>query len=175
MAFAGTNLSSVVIPYSVQTIGENGFNTNINLTSLTFEDTTDNPSQLTTIGDQAFGSCNVTSLQIPYGVTSIGEDAFSWNENLTRVIFEDTEENPSKLESIGGEAFYHAGLLFETEDDPLYIPASVTSIGAYAFDGNPDWTGKIYFIRYKGSQSNLDALGTSWYTHRYTVDVKAIG
>ena len=179
MAFAGTNLSSVTIPYSVTSIGDYAFNGNVNLTSLTFEDTTENPSQLTTIGDSAFEGCNITSLQIPYSVTSIGEDAFYGNYNLSKLTFagsltEITEDNQL---TIGSRAFYGDGLEYLTEDAPLILPARIKSIGDYAFDGNGDdpIRESLLHIRYMGDRNRLDSLlGTNWYNSSITT-VKAYG
>ena len=71
--FQGTGLSSIVIPASIVTIVEGAFSLTPKLTSVTFEPN----SQLTSIGEQAFeGASSLTSITIPSGVTTIGQDAF---------------------------------------------------------------------------------------------------
>ena len=63
------------------------------------------------------------AVRIPEGVTAIAEEAFSGNESITSVTL------PSTLESIGARAFEKCVSLSGT----VRIPASVTSIGSYAF------------------------------------------
>ena len=62
------------------------------------------------------------TLVIPDGVTSIGEEAFSYCSGLTSVNI------PSTVTSIGRSAFYICRTLTS-----VTIPDSVTSIGQYAF------------------------------------------
>ena len=66
----------------------------------------------------------LTSIEIPNGVTSIGEEAFSGCSGLASVTFGDG------VTSIGKKAFYGCSALTNVE-----IPNSVTSIGDYAFYG----------------------------------------
>ncbi|MGN0107274.1 MAG: leucine-rich repeat domain-containing protein [Hominilimicola sp.] len=61
-----------------------------------------------------------TEYKIPDGVTSIGEEAFSWS-SLKRVTV------PDSVTSIGRYAFSWSSLT------SINIPDSVTSIGKYAF------------------------------------------
>ena len=100
---------------------------------------------VTHIGDSAFYCTNVTSIEIPSGVVSIGKSAFTSCGNLTSVTL------PSTLTSIGDSAFYYnvkmtrvnipAGLLSlgkEVFSDctaltEITIPASVTSMGTGMF------------------------------------------
>ena len=83
------------------------------------------PSGVTSIGDDAFRDCsNLTSITIPSSVTSIGGSAFSGCSSLTSVtIF-------YGVTGIGGSAFYNCSSLTS-----VIIPNSVTSIGLGAFSG----------------------------------------
>jgi hypothetical protein len=77
------------------------------------------------IGDNAFRSCrDLTSIEIPSGVTSIGDYALYYCEGLASLII------PSNVLSIGDYAF--AGCTGLTS---IEIPSSVTSIGEGAFGG----------------------------------------
>ena len=76
----------------------------------------------TSIADFLFDSCYLTTLIIPNSVTNIGEDAFSYCENLTSVII------GNSVTSIGDEAFYGCVALTS-----VIIPSSVTDIGEKAF------------------------------------------
>ena len=77
---------------------------------------------VTSIGYWAFLNCDVTSVEIPNSVTSIGEYAFYYCTGLTSV------EIPSSVTSIGDFAFNNCYKLTSVE-----IPSSVTSIGDFAF------------------------------------------
>ena len=75
----------------------------------------------TGIADDAFSVCSgLTSITIPNGVTSIGNQAF-FGAGLTSVTI------PNSVKSIGPQAFAHCGLKSVT------IPSSVTSIDIFAF------------------------------------------
>lgn len=78
---------------------------------------------VTTIGDKAFVFCeNLTSITIPDGVTRIENSAFSYCYRLTNINI------PDGVRSIGEHAFSWCISLSE-----ITIPDSVTTIGACAF------------------------------------------
>ena len=138
----------IVVPdyYSgmpVLAISDNAFYNCRSLTSITFGEN----SQLTSIGNAAFYSCNLTNIEIPScvnsiggsaffvcgsltnikipsSVTSIGDEAFFGCDNLRSVTF---GEN-SQLTSISGSAFRQCSSLIN-----IKIPSNVTSIGDEAF------------------------------------------
>ena len=112
-------MTSLTIPSSVTSIGENAFHDCSGLTSLVI------PSSVTSIGESAFSGCSgLTSLTIPSSVTSIDRSAFSGCSGLTSLTI------PSSVTSIGWSAFEGCSGLTS-----LTIPSSVTSIGNYAFEG----------------------------------------
>ena len=151
--------SSVTIPASVTSIGNDAFYHNTNLKSVTFE----SGSQLTSIGEWAFAWSGLESITIPSSVTSIGQYAFYHCTNLTNVAFENGSglktigesafENtnlasitiPSGVTSIGRKAFYYS-----IGSSSVTIPSSVTSIGSNAFSG-------VKVVYYTGS-----ATGSPW-------------
>ena len=82
----------------------------------------DIPSGITSIGDSAFSCCyELSSISIPASVTSIGNYTFSSCYAL------ETIDLPNTLTSIGRQAFYHTGLTTVT------IPDSITEIAEGTF------------------------------------------
>ena len=80
---------------------------------------------VTSIGQGAFAYCdNLTEIIIPEGVTSIGEGAFRDCSNLTNIT------TPESVTSIGDSSFGGCSSLTS-----IIIPKGVTSIGYNAFGG----------------------------------------
>ncbi len=98
-AFSANKLTTVNIKSNVEIIGVGAFSGSDyanQITSLTFEDTEENPSRLTQILGEglmgAFWGNNLTKVIIPASVTTIGSSAFGSNP-LTDVIIKNTEGN----------------------------------------------------------------------------------
>lgn len=99
------------------TIGHNAFYFHDNITSLTI------PYCVTSIGDYAFSNCSsLTSITLPDGLTSIGNNAFWGCSSLTSITL------PDGLTSIGNSAFRLC-----TSLNSVVVPNSVTHIGNDAF------------------------------------------
>ena len=135
-----TSITSVQIPNSVTTIGDNAFIGCSNLTSI------DIPNTVTSIGYEAFAECSsltsvtigngittiiggvfincssLTSVTIGSGVISIGDSAFAGCSSLTSI------DIPNGVTSIGVSTFLNC-----TSLTSITIPNSVTSIGNGAF------------------------------------------
>ena len=74
------NLSSIIIPSSVTSIGNVAFSYCENLSNIII------PSSVTSIGTQAFSECrNLLNITIPASVTTMGSEVFQGNPILTSV------------------------------------------------------------------------------------------
>ena len=114
---ACSNLTSIVIPDNVVSIGDYAFRGCTSLTNVTI------PNSVTSIGDWTFSDCtSLTSITIPDSVTSIGNFAFYKCTGLTSVTI------PNSVTSIEFYAFENC-----TSLTSITIPDSVTSIGNGAF------------------------------------------
>ena len=110
-------ISGVVIPNSITTIGNSAFYYCDVLTSVQL------PATITSIGNYAFYHCDkIPSINLPSSLRTIGNYAFGYCEDATVTSL------PNGLQSIGRWAF--VGCKGSTS---LTIPASVTSIGGAAF------------------------------------------
>ena len=161
-----TSLTSIIIPSSVTSIGYGAFQRCTSLTNFVVDANNVNYQSIDgnlyskdgkTLMNYAVRKTN-TSFEIPTGVTSIGEYAFSDCTSLESLII------PSSVTSIGRYAFYYCTSLsnivvdknnpnYKSIDGNLYskdgktliqyaigktatsfaIPSSITSIGEYAF------------------------------------------
>jgi hypothetical protein len=117
-AFHGcSDLTSVTIPNSVESIEWNAFQACIGLTSITI------PNSVRFIERDAFMNCSgLTSVTLGNSVTKIGDLAFFCCSNLASINI------PESVTSIGDQAFYACYSLTS-----INIPSSLTNIGLDAF------------------------------------------
>ena len=112
-----TDLTSVTIPNSVESIEWNTFNNCHGLTSITI------PNSVRFIKNAAFFGCSgLTSVTLGNSVESIGDNAFWGCPNLASINI------PESVLSIGDEAFLACYRLTS-----INIPSSLTNIGRDAF------------------------------------------
>ena len=127
-AFGLSGLTSVTIGNDVISIGDYAFDTCSSLTSVTIG------TNVTSIGDGAFNECiSLTSVTIPSRVTSIGKRVFQFCRSLTSITVDALSSSYSSV----------AGVLFNKSQTTLIaypgaiagsytVPNSVTSIGDFA-------------------------------------------
>ena len=147
-----TALTAITIPKGVTSIGTGAFKGCSKLTSLTVDSgntayvskdgmlitTTGTlvmalpsvtsftiPSNVTTIGANAFENSKITTITIPSSVKTIESAAFYFCSYLKEIKIE------SGCTSIGDSAFYYCG--YADGAASVYLPASVTNIDTYAF------------------------------------------
>jgi hypothetical protein len=149
-AFADTKITSVKLPDSLKSIGENAFDYCIKLTSVTL------PEGLESIGNAAFYNCeHLTSVTLPDSLVAIGDNPFEASpvkislssnharfELLDNVLFDKVEKNlisypygdkakkytvPEGVLTIGNNAFVFSNLTSVT------LPEGLKNIGEFAF------------------------------------------
>ena len=132
-----TSLTEIIIPNSVEIIGDGAFDSCTSLSSITI------PNSVTSIGEYAFFNCtSLTDITIPNSVTSIGGNAFCYCTSLNTVTI------PNSITDIAEYTFGGC-----TSLKSVTIPVSVTSIGAYAFnDAN------LENIYYSGTMEEWNAI-----------------
>ena len=116
----GKEITDLVIPNSVTSIGDYAFRGCSGLTSVTI------PNSVTSIGDYAFQNCSgLTSVTIPNSVTSIGSGAFNgtaWYNN-----------QPNGLVYAGLVAYKYKGTM--PENTEVTLKEGTLGIADYAFYG----------------------------------------
>lgn len=115
------NITSLVVPEGVTSIGFLGLATNNNLFSITL------PESLTTLGNNALATNGLTSLTIPNSVTSVGTSCFSYNRQLK------TLDIPSGIKNIPDNLCQNCSGL-----NTVIVRGDIGSIGSSAFTGCPN-------------------------------------
>lgn len=147
-AFSGVEgITEIALPARLKSIGTESL-VCPNMNKVTFADN----SILESIGNHAFSSTQIKSIEFPASLKKIGKNLFSKgvldSQNTAEHLETVTFASGSKLESIGLCAFEKAVNL-----KSVYIPASVVEIEAHAFDGCQSLTNVIF-----ESGSNLQEI-----------------
>lgn len=133
-AFKGmTNLESVELPESLKKLGERVFADCRSLKSVAF------PGSLTEIGKETFQRCGqLKTIQVGEGVTALPEDFAAGCRSLTKATL------PSTLESIGARAFEDCRAL-----EKISLPGNLKSLDQYCFS----WCTRLKSIEIPGGIS----------------------
>lgn len=143
-AFDSSDITEIIMPDSLQTLGNYVFNHCNRLERITFSQniTTipkgtfawcdsftilDLPDHITSIGPYAFDNCLLLSdIELPSGLVEIGEEAFSFCYSINNITI------PNSVSKIGDKAFYECDNL-----TTIQFPDSPIKIGQYILIGTP--------------------------------------
>ena len=126
----GEEVTDLVIPDGVTSIGQYAFDNCTGLTSVTI------PNGVTRICSKAFRNCsNLTSVTIPPSVTIIESLSFLWCNNLTAVHISDLAAWCGISFQAASDVFNHGARLYLNGEEvsDLVIPDGVASIGSWSF------------------------------------------
>ena len=114
--FYGTNITTIVVPNSVTSIGNKSFFYCTTLTSVSI------PNSVTSIGIYAFANSGLTSVNIPNSVTTINIQAFQYSTSLTSVVI------GNSIISIGSSGFYGCSQLVNITSHATTAPLIDASV-----------------------------------------------
>lgn len=145
-------LTKIIIPANVKEIGANAFLGCALLEEVEFEHSDESPSQLTSLGDNAFKNCyELRKVTLPGNLKTIPQGMFNQCYKLSAITL------PEGLQTIGKSAFAQAGLTSVT------IPSTVTAIGEKAFQGasasDAGFLESVTFAKTKEGKTALTTIG----------------
>jgi len=153
------SLEEVIITNSAN-IPANAFSNCTNIKSVVL------PTVTTSIGESAFSSCGITSINIPSGVKKIGDFAFCYCSNLKSIVI------PSTVTEMGERVFEYCvnleeiiisdnitilkeGLLYNcTKLNSVLIPNSISNIDKWVFTTCENLE-KVYYF---GSKEEWESI-----------------
>ena len=125
-----TTLTDIILPTTITSIGSYAFNGCNSLTSIAI------PTVVTNIGTSAFNGCtSFTSFTITAGISSIGSSAFNNCSSLISFVVDNANLTYASQDGLLFNKAKTTLIQCPATKTDISIPASVTSIGSYAFSG----------------------------------------
>ena len=116
-AFQNSDITSITLPNSITSLGNNCFSLCNNLISVKL------PDNITSLGDYTFQSCNkLSSIKLPSTLTSLGEYCFSHCDGLTSLLL------PNSITTLGEGCFMGCENI-----ETITLPSNITSLPANCF------------------------------------------
>lgn len=161
-AFSSSNLTSIIIPSGVKSIGYSAFSGCSSLKNIEIKEgltsiadyafykcssltNIEIPNGVTNVGDYTFSGCsNLTSITIPASITSINKDPFGSCYRLYRINYGGTVEDWCNItfeEHYSNPMYYTSNFYMLDENNEWYevneiiIPNTIEKIGDYQFSG----------------------------------------
>lgn len=137
-AFMGNNITSLSLPSSLRSIGQDAFRLACSLPRL------DLPSSVEYLGTGAFFGCHIRSLTLSPNTEVIPSECFAGNllecvnipDGVRRIATHAFHSNRIKAISIPASVSYLSGFQLN-QIESIDIPGTVSAIGSYAFADNP--------------------------------------
>ena len=152
--FNGCQITSIMLPTHLQSIGRKAFSENDRLTSVTM------PQTLLTMGQGAFEHCYaLTSIDIPDSLRVIPKEAFNSCIRLNSITW------GNDVEEIGDYAFWALSQMSSTHITTLDLPMNLKKIGEAAFGACNNNLRNVYFY------GQLDTMGSYVFSgaHLYNI------
>ena len=116
-AFQNTDITSIILPNSITSLGNSCFKYCHNLTSVKL------PDNITVLGDEAFCTCDkLSSVKLPTTLTSLGKWCFQHCGITTLTL-------PNSITTIGQGCFYSCSNL-----ETVTLPQNITNLPDFAFN-----------------------------------------
>ena len=141
--FNGCQITTIVLPPHMQSIGRKAFSENDRLASVTM------PQTLLTLGQGAFEHCySLTAIAIPDSLRVIPKEAFNSCIKLSSVTW------GNAVEEIGDYAFWALSQMSSSHVTTLDLPATLRRIGEAAFGACNNSLREVHFY------GPLDTMGS---------------
>ena len=170
-SFEYSGIKKVSFPPKVEIISGYAFQYNMSLTSITFEDRTDEVSIIPKleIRYKAFSHCNIQKLLIRTFINNIDTGAFEYNDELTSITFEDRGSYNGRYYNLPIELNINIGpgAFYSCELTSLVLPPFINHIGKMAFGRNGLLKHVVMSKQFLTNYHKEKIFGNNWKNIKY--------